>query len=63
MAAIILDPSVLRRAYRDTINILPDIVLYRKTVDEGIAAKLYYFYIKSWKIGQDAVKLRYEYLY
>jgi len=47
MTAIIFNPNILRKAYRDIINTLPDTVLYRKTVDEGMAAESYYLYIKS----------------
>jgi hypothetical protein len=60
MAAMIFNPSILRGAYRDTITILPNTALYRKTVDEGVAAEPCYLCIESWEIGQDAVKLRCE---
>lgn len=55
---MIIDPSTLRGAYRDTITTLPDTALYRKTVDEGVAAEPCYLCMESWDIGQDAVKLR-----
>ena len=57
---MIIDPSTLRRAYRDTITTLPDTAMYRKTVDEGMAAEPCYLCTESWEIGQDAVKLRCE---
>lgn len=60
MAAMIFDPSALRGAYRDTITTLPNTALYRKTVDEGVAAEPCYLCMESWEIGQDAVKLRCE---
>lgn len=57
MAAMNIDPSTLRGVYRDTITTLPDAALYRKIVDEGMAAEPFYFCMESWEIGQDAVKL------
>jgi len=57
---LIFDPRALRGAYRETITTLPDAALYRKTVDEGVAAEPCYFCMESWEIGQDAVKLRCE---
>jgi len=44
---MIFNPSILRGVYRDTITILFNTTLYRKTVDKGIITELYYFYIKS----------------
>ena len=61
MTAMIFDPCALRGAYRDTITTLPDTAVYRKTVDEGMAAKSCYLCMESWEIGQNAVKLRCKY--
>lgn len=57
MAAMNIDPSTLRGVYRDTITTLPDAALYRKMAEEGMAVEPFYFCMKSWEIGQDAVKL------
>lgn len=47
MTAIIFNFNALRKAYKNIIITLPDIFLYRKTVDESMAAEPCYFYIKS----------------
>jgi len=60
MEALILDPGALRKAYRDSITTLHNNVVYRKNVDESMAAESCFICTEDWQIGEEAVTLRCE---
>ena len=60
MEALILDPGALRKAYRDSITTLHNNVVYRKNVDESMAAESCFICTEGLQIGDEAVTLRCE---
>jgi len=57
----IIDPSALRRAYRNRTLTLSDTVAHRRNINGSTAIELCYICLEGWEIGEEVVTLRCEY--